>query len=75
MARPLSGEIFFEHRQVGNVMRVAAICAVTGLEVVVVGPTNAPQKQLESIALQKLRHRAKKLRDQLTDLPGKGIVI
>lgn len=75
MARPLSGEIYFEHRKVRNVIRVAAICGVTGLEVVIVGPSSASQKQLENVALQKLRHRADKLAEERGGNPVKGLIV
>lgn len=52
-ARP--GEIYVEFQQIGNAVRVAAVDAVTGDEVVIMGPKNAPQRELERVAVQKLR--------------------
>lgn len=54
-------EIYFEFTPVGAYVRVAAVCAVTGLEVVVMGPTSASQRDLEALAIRKLEHQ-KRLR-------------
>lgn len=58
------GEIFFEFRQVGAQMRVAAIDATTGIEVIVIAPLTAPKSQMQSIALAKLRRRMAQLKNQ-----------
>lgn len=50
-----SGEVLFEFRQLGAQMRVAAIHADTGTEVVVIAPATATQIQMKSLALAKLR--------------------
>lgn len=52
-ARP--GDIYVEFQQIGNAVRVAAVDAVTGDEVVIMGPKTAPQRELERVAVQKLR--------------------
>jgi hypothetical protein len=62
--RPPSGqsssdraEVFFEFKQLGGQMRVAAIDGKTGIEVVVIAPVTATQIQMQSIALAKLKRR------------------
>lgn len=49
--------VYFEHRPLGAYMRVAAICAETGAEVVVMGPVNAALHDLERLARRKLERR------------------
>jgi hypothetical protein len=50
-------EVFFEFTQLGSQMRVAAIDARTGIEVVIVAPVTATQVQMQNIALAKLKRR------------------
>jgi hypothetical protein len=50
-------EVYFEFTAVGHAVRVAAVCARTGLEVVVMGPVSASQRDLERLALRKLESR------------------
>lgn len=50
-------EVFFEFRQVGKQMRVAAIDAGTGTEVIVIAPLTATKLQMQTIALAKLKRR------------------
>jgi hypothetical protein len=52
-----SGEVLFEFKQLGAQMRVAAIDARTGLEVVIIAPVTATQIQMQNLALQKLKRR------------------
>jgi len=52
-----TGEAYLEFRPVGNQVRVAAIDAASGIEVVVFGPTSAAQSELQRIALRKLQRR------------------
>lgn len=47
-------EVFFEFRQVGAYMRVAAIDGKTGIEAVISGPVSAPQGTLQRNALKRL---------------------
>jgi hypothetical protein len=49
-----SREVYFEFRAVGSVVRVSAIDAATGTEVIVMGPVSAPQSTLERLARSKL---------------------
>ena len=51
------GDVYFEFRQVGGQMRVAAIDAKTGTEVVVIAPLSATQNQMQTLALAKLKRR------------------
>ena len=52
-----SGEVLFEFTRLGPQMRVAAIDAASGIEVVVIAPLSATQQQMQSLALGKLRRR------------------
>lgn len=52
-----SGEVFFEFTQLGQQMRVAAIDAATGIEVVIIAPHTASRLQMQNIALAKLRRK------------------
>jgi hypothetical protein len=51
------GEIYFEFVQIGRLMRVAAIDADSGIEVIVVTPVSATKLQMQQVALAKLRKR------------------
>ena len=55
-----SGEVLFEFTQIGAQMRVAAIDAATGTEVVVIAPAAATQLQMQNLALAKLRRSWRK---------------
>ena len=57
--KPGSGgnEVYFEFTQIGGQMRVAAIDARTGTEVIVIAPVTATQVQMQNIALAKLKRR------------------
>jgi hypothetical protein len=55
------GEVYFEFVQVGQQMRVAAVDAATGTEVIVITPVSATKLQMQQVALAKLR---KKLGEQ-----------
>jgi len=50
-------EVYFEFTVVGSVVRATAIDSVTGIEVVVMGPTSASQADLRQLALAKLKAR------------------
>jgi hypothetical protein len=52
-----SAQVYFEFTQLGQQMRVAAIDAATGVEVIVIAPLTATQIQMQSIALAKLKRR------------------
>ncbi len=51
------GEVFFEFTRIGAQMRVAAIDAATGTEVIVIAPVTATQIQMQTLALAKLKRR------------------
>lgn len=51
------GEVYFEFAQLGRQMRVAAIDADTGIEVVVITPVSATKFQMQQVALAKLRKK------------------
>ncbi|WP_332686698.1 DUF6898 family protein [Devosia sp.] len=51
------GEVYFEFVQVGQQMRVAAIDAATGVEVIVITPVTANKYQMQQVALAKLRKK------------------
>lgn len=50
-------EVYFEFKQIGGQMRVAAIDAATGIEVIVIAPVTATQIQMQNVALAKLKRR------------------
>lgn len=49
-----AGEVFFEITRIGDVQRVAAIDAATGVEVVIQAPANASLVDVRALALRKL---------------------
>lgn len=51
------GEVYVEYRQVGQTMKVIAVDAATGTEVVIMGPASASQNDLQRIAVRKLKTR------------------
>lgn len=64
------GEVYFEFVQVGQQMRVAAVDAATGTEVIVITPITATKLQMQRVALAKLR---KKLGESVPPPPaGRG---
>lgn len=55
---PLSGrEVIFEFIALGDSVRVAAVDVASGEEVIVTGPVNTPQNDLERLAARKLARR------------------
>ena len=51
------GEVYFEFIAIGPQVKVTAVDAATGIEVVVFGPVSAATADLERLALAKLRAR------------------
>lgn len=49
------GEVYIEYRQVGQTIKVIAVDAATGTEVVIMGPVSASQNDLKRIAVRKLK--------------------
>lgn len=58
-------EVLFEFRHAGNQVRVAAIDATTGVEVVIIAPVHTSEAQMKSIALAKLRRRLEQQGDKV----------
>lgn len=54
---PSSGEIYIEFHPIGRQVKVTAIDAATGVEVVVFGPTSTSNEELKRLAVQKLHWR------------------
>jgi hypothetical protein len=52
-----SREVYFEFTAIGGAVKVAAIDALTGVEVTIMGPLSAAQADLEQLALAKLKAR------------------
>jgi hypothetical protein len=52
-----SGEVYFEFVQIGRQMRVAAVDATTGIEVIVITPAVATRAQMQQVALAKLQKK------------------
>jgi hypothetical protein len=50
-------DIYIEITRVGPLLRVAAVDAATGIEVVIQGPASTPQQELERVAVAKLLRR------------------
>lgn len=50
-------EVIFEFVPVGGSVKVTATDTATGTDVTIVGPAGAPHRELERIAVQKLRQR------------------
>lgn len=54
------GEAYIEFKQVGQAMKVIAVDAATGIEVVIMGPATASQNDLKRVAIRKLKAQLKK---------------
>lgn len=57
LGKPPKGEVYFEFHPLERQVRVAAIDGDTGTEVVVMGPIQASQADLQQLALRKLMKR------------------
>ena len=55
--RSQRGAVYFEYTRIGAQMRVAAIDADTGVEVIVITPSSATPMQMQALALAKLKRR------------------
>ncbi|TNE60658.1 MAG: hypothetical protein EP335_18675 [Alphaproteobacteria bacterium] len=55
MAEERNG-VIFEFIPIGNSVRVSAVCTRTGREVSIVGDRRTSQRDLEAVALRKLRY-------------------
>lgn len=65
------GEVYFEFVQVGQQMRVAAIDAATGTEIIVITPVSASKHQMQQVALAKLRKKLADAAPARPPSPGK----
>ena len=54
------GDVIFEQTRVGSIVRMTAIDATSGTEVIIQGPASASQHDLQRIALAKLNYVMKK---------------
>lgn len=52
----LSGEVLFEFRRIGNVVKVTAFHTDTLTEISVMGPANAPEAHLKMVAIRRLEY-------------------
>jgi hypothetical protein len=50
-------EVYFEFTAMAGSVKVSAIDAATGIEVIVIGPASAARADLQRLALQKLKVR------------------
>lgn len=57
VGRQPKGEVYFEFYPIGRQVKVTAIDATTGIEVIVIGPVQATQADLQQLALRKLMRR------------------
>jgi len=64
------GEAYIEFKQVGQAMKVTAVDAETGIEVVIMGPASASRNDLQRVALQKLKAQIKKAKDPVPPDPS-----
>lgn len=58
--QPARGEVYIEFHSVGNVMKVSAVDAATGIEVSIMGPANTSRAILEKNVLRKLDYVMKR---------------
>ena len=59
----LPGDVYFEFYALGGTVKVTALCAVTGVEAVVIGPIHASQSDMQKLALAKLKRALEKSRN------------
>ena len=59
---PTGNEVYFEFTRIARQMRVAAIDARTGTEVIVITPLTATQSQMQTLSLAKLKRRLEMLK-------------
>ncbi len=66
------GEVLFEFVQLGQQMRVAAIDADSGIEVVILAPLQATRTQMQQVAQAKLRARLERGAAETPAPAGRG---
>lgn len=54
---PAGREVYFEFVAIGRQVKVTAVCSVTAVEVSIVGPASASQRDLQMLAMRKLENR------------------
>ncbi|MDZ4381904.1 MAG: hypothetical protein U0942_11240 [Parvibaculum sp.] len=57
-------EVIFEYVPIGSSVKVTAVDVASGLEVSVVGPSIAAPRELERVAVQKLRYMLEKKKNE-----------
>lgn len=55
-------EVYFEHTALGNYAKCTAIDPETALEVTIMGPVKASQRDMEQLALAKLMKRLSQIK-------------
>lgn len=71
-------EIIFEYQRLADSVRLAAIDAATGVEIVVLGPARVARCDLERVALRKLARRLGLNADGTEKTPrpkGRGVIV
>ncbi|UTW54127.1 hypothetical protein [Kordiimonas sp. SCSIO 12610] len=63
-------DIIIEFINIGNVVKVTAICSKTGREVSIVGNPRASKQELQTIAVNKLRYVMNKEVEPAVQKPG-----
>ena len=58
--QPRPGEIYVQFQPVGQAVKVIAVDAATGMEVVVMGPATASRADLQNVAVRKLKAQLSK---------------
>lgn len=71
---PEPKRIIVELIPMGNYIKVSAICEDTGREVSMVGDPKVPQKQLEQLAIKKLKYVMRR-EDEQRVANRKGLII
>lgn len=71
---PEPKRIIVELIPMGNYIKVSAICEDTGREVSMVGDPKVPQKQLEKLAINKLKYVMRREDEQRAE-NRKGLII
>lgn len=66
-----TGEVIFEITRIGDIQRVAAVHAATGVEVVVQAPASAALVDVRALALKKLERALAGDASPPPDRPGK----
>ncbi|WP_316859619.1 DUF6898 family protein [uncultured Cohaesibacter sp.] len=61
MTEPKPGEIYIEFISIGQQVKAVAVDAATGVEVSVFGPSSVSQRDLQNLAVRKLKRRLEQL--------------